>query len=257
MIYGPVVYFLGAQKRSCLVAHNKARRIVKPAASNMRKLHWDKELESLATAYSRKCTWEHNKNPQHTRFHWIGENIFISTGMKFDENYAARAVKSLDDEKEFFNYNENKCQRFEVCGHYTQLVWADTFRVGCGATECANVDVGGEVWKRATLFVCNYSPGGNMPGSKPYKKGKGCTGCHKTDTCAFGKLCSNQMRERHFNNATMIKFTEWGPWGSCYATCGKGKKFRERTCNTFVREDCEVPTLFSDDNRIRQMSYKH
>ncbi|XP_077975575.1 cysteine-rich secretory protein LCCL domain-containing 2-like [Styela clava] len=229
----------GALRRSCLIAHNKARKFVKPPASNMRKLHWDKDLEALATAYSRKCLWKHNKEKTHKRFDWVGENLFISSGIKFDEEYTTLAVKYFDDEKEFYNHKKNNCQKGQVCGHYTQVVWADTFRLGCGATQCANVNVGGKIWKKATLLVCNYTPGGNHVGVKPYKTGKRCAGCHKTDTCAFGNLCSNQMRGSNFNNATMINFTEWGPWGPCYATCGKGIKFRQRTCNTFVREDCE------------------
>ncbi|XP_039256329.2 uncharacterized protein LOC120333047 [Styela clava] len=235
-----------ALRRSCLVAHNEARKIVKPPASNMRKLHWDKELESLATSYSRKCLWKHNQNTQHKRFDWVGENLFISYGFnKFDEEYTALAVKYFDDEKEFYNYKKNNCEKGEVCGHYTQVVWADTFRLGCGATQCANVNVGGKIWKKATLFVCNYTPGGNYAGVKPYKTGNGCTGCHETDTCVSDKLCWNQMRGNNFNNATMMNFTEWGPWGSCYGTCGSGIKFRDRTCNTFVREDCEGK--FTDD----------
>ncbi|XP_039256330.2 cysteine-rich secretory protein LCCL domain-containing 2-like [Styela clava] len=228
-----------ALRKSYIVAHNEARKIVEPPASNMKKLHWDKELETLATSYSQKCVYEHSPTKQHKRFRWVGENLFISSGIKFDEYYAALAVRAFDSEKQFYNYTENACQTGEDCGHYAQVVWADTFRVGCGATECANVDVDGTILKKAILFVCNYTPGGNSAGVKPYKTGKGCTGCHETDKCVYDKLCSNQMRGRNFNNASMMKFTEWGTWGSCQSTCGLGMQFRTRICNTFVRKDCK------------------
>ena len=46
-------------------------------------------------------------------------------------------------------------------GHFTQLVWAGTAAVGCGAALC---DVGS---MQSMLLVCNYSPAGNVPGEYP------------------------------------------------------------------------------------------
>lgn len=37
-------------------------------------------------------------------------------------------------------------------GHFTQMVWKDTKEVGCGKATCGN----------ATIWVCNYSPPGNV-----------------------------------------------------------------------------------------------
>ena len=43
-------------------------------------------------------------------------------------------------------------------GHYTQMVWRETTRLGCGQAIC-----------NGTLIVaCNYSPAGNVLGRKPY-----------------------------------------------------------------------------------------
>jgi len=41
-------------------------------------------------------------------------------------------------------------------------VWADTFKIGCGASKCSSVVVRGKTWIDATLLVCNYGPGGNF-----------------------------------------------------------------------------------------------
>jgi pathogenesis-related protein 1 len=46
-----------------------------------------------------------------------------------------------------------------MCGHYTQLVWADTEAVGCAVAR--NPTQTYEVW------VCNYTPGGNFAGERP------------------------------------------------------------------------------------------
>jgi pathogenesis-related protein 1 len=49
------------------------------------------------------------------------------------------------------------------CGHYTQLVWANTRQVGCGYSTCTDDDdFLVEVW------VCNYDPPGNVVGQFPY-----------------------------------------------------------------------------------------
>ena len=40
-------------------------------------------------------------------------------------------------------------------GHFTQVVWAATERVGCGVAQCNGMDV----------WVCNYDPPGNLEGA--------------------------------------------------------------------------------------------
>ena len=42
-------------------------------------------------------------------------------------------------------------------GHFTQLVWAGSTAVGCGAAVC---DMG---VMQSLMLVCNYSPAGNVP----------------------------------------------------------------------------------------------
>lgn len=47
-----------------------------------------------------------------------------------------------------------------VCGHYTQIVWRATLKLGCAISHCP-----GQAFPNA--IVCNYGPGGN-PGGRPY-----------------------------------------------------------------------------------------
>ena len=62
------------------------------------------------------------------------------------------ALKSWFLEKNVFQYGASNNSLFEV-GHYTQMVWYSTHKVGCGWTHC----------KHATPvpyynYVCNYCP---------------------------------------------------------------------------------------------------
>ena len=48
--------------------------------------------------------------------------------------------------------------RLEDVGHYTQLMWRDTRKVGCAV-------VGG---RSEEYMVCRYSNGGNVIGERPF-----------------------------------------------------------------------------------------
>ncbi|MCH83940.1 pathogenesis-related protein 1B, partial [Trifolium medium] len=67
------------------------------------------------------------------------------------------AVKLWVDEEPHYNQYLNECDGGE-CRHYTQVIWGDSRRVGCGKVRCDN---GG------TFIICNYDPAGNIPGQIP------------------------------------------------------------------------------------------
>ena len=48
-------------------------------------------------------------------------------------------------------------------GHYSQVVWAKTTKIGCGFVEYMNGN------KDTVFFVCNYGPSGNFPNQKVYE----------------------------------------------------------------------------------------
>lgn len=86
-------------------------------------------------------------------------------------------------------------------GHYTQIVWAETYKIGCGYIMYKKGKKFNKVWyqmnrkfviiilKRTIsceiilsifkVLVCNYGPGGNEAGGSMYKIGRA------------GSLCSN------------------------------------------------------------------
>ncbi len=131
-----------------LGAHNAVR-----ARAGVPPLTWSKRLESAARQWAEsllaKGTFRHR--PQSN----FGENLFEIRGARAD---ATRVVRSWAAEADDFNLATNSCRGDAVCGHYTQLVWRDTRQLGCAVAR------GG----RREVWVCNYSPPGNVIGERPY-----------------------------------------------------------------------------------------
>jgi pathogenesis-related protein 1 len=48
------------------------------------------------------------------------------------------------------------------CGHYTQIVWRQSLELGCGVATCKSGQDTVDIW------ICNYSPPGNVRGMAPY-----------------------------------------------------------------------------------------
>ncbi|XP_068122066.1 peptidase inhibitor 16-like isoform X2 [Hyperolius riggenbachi] len=89
-------------------------------------------------------------------------------------------------ERNYYNFSTNHCEEGQMCGHYTQVVWASTERVGCGQKFCEKVD--GFEDGNMYLLVCNYEPPGNFEGQRPYESGPPCSACPPSHPCQ-GTLC--------------------------------------------------------------------
>ena len=76
-----------------------------------------------------------------------------------------------------------------------QLVWDETYLLGCGKTACPNLAFpDGQGRTSATLFVCNYAPS-NYSGRDPYttRDDLDDTGCD----CPEGLECHRQLCGKH------------------------------------------------------------
>ncbi|KAM8820092.1 GLIPR1-like protein 1 [Eudromia elegans] len=195
----------------CVRSHNDCRAKVAPAASNMRYMTWDVALARTARAWANKCRFEHNihlkkKYQCHPNFTVVGENIWLGSHQIFT---VRGAIGAWYNEVRFYTFETNKCTK--ICGHYTQVVWDHSYKVGCAVAFCEKA--GGI--NNAALFVCNYAPGGNFP-RRPYTKGASCSKCASGDTCE-NKLCRNPQRDK------IIHYPRWTPpWAFrivCDATC--------------------------------------
>jgi pathogenesis-related protein 1 len=125
-------------------AHNEFRRPIK--VSN---LEWDFTLSQYAQEWAEHLKKTNSCKMEHRKQNKFGENLAWSKGKRLNSK---QVVQMWYDEIEFYDYNSNKCQPNKVCGHYTQVVWNTSKKVGCGFAVCNDE----EVW------VCNYDPPGNV-----------------------------------------------------------------------------------------------
>jgi hypothetical protein len=95
----------------------------------------------------------------------LGENIFWTRSTGTPDGSAGAAVKSWADEKLDYDYDQNSCASGKQCGHYTQIVWSNTQRLGCGRAARTTGGLNHVIW------VCNYAPPGNVTGQRPYGAG--------------------------------------------------------------------------------------
>ncbi|KAI3366492.1 hypothetical protein L3Q82_000632 [Scortum barcoo] len=123
----------------CVAEHNRARSSVSPPASNMLYMTWDEGLAITARAWARHCEFEHNPllkdaHRVHPTFSSVGENIWV--GSPQSSFGVTKAIQKWVDEKQHYDYNSTHCTN--ICGHYTQVVWASSYKVGCAVQLCPN-----------------------------------------------------------------------------------------------------------------------
>ena len=176
-------------RNAILYAHNELRKSVDPTAANMREMEWNDCLAEVAYEYLMQCTGsEHNEIRQiqaeekdcEASDQAVGENKYQTAEKITDFNVVTTAWAA---EKESFNYETLECS--DVCEHYKQMVWFDSFLIGCAELDQAMCNGEG------TIVVCNYARGGNTVGVKPYTQGFQCSECMGPwDTSCNDGLCS-------------------------------------------------------------------
>jgi len=79
----------------------------------------------------------------------------------------------------------NSVTRFDHnAGHFTQVLWANSYKVGCGFTAYVGAD-----GRYNKFYVCNYGPGGNIIGDSMYQEGEPCTQCPAEASSCDNGLC--------------------------------------------------------------------
>jgi len=130
-------------------------------------LVWDDGVAAYAREWAEYLRDNHACELQHRS--WLGmaqagygENLYGASawGMQLATT-PQQVVDAWWSEVADYDYASNTCT--DVCGHYTQLMWKGSIRLGCGMATCdGGPDVQSDVW------VCNYDPPGNYIGQKPW-----------------------------------------------------------------------------------------
>ncbi|XP_028972748.2 glioma pathogenesis-related protein 1-like [Esox lucius] len=200
----------------CVRIHNDNRSSVNPPASNMLYMTWDEGLAITAKAWARHCVFEHNiylrdVRRVHPVFSSVGENIWA--GAPPSTFSVMKAMRLWVNEDQYYKYESNVCQQGKMCGHYTQVVWATSYKVGCAVQICPNgIDKTTFSGQIGAIFVCNYATAGNMNGLLPYQTGTACSACEGTNNQCQAKLCRDLKRDQ-------LKSYSWTPdWDPVRAT---------------------------------------
>jgi hypothetical protein len=117
---------------------------------------WDPSLAAAAANYASQMAatdeWQHS--PWDSRV-GQGENLWMGTHNAFTPR---EMVDGWLDERRLFHSgtfpNVSKSGSWHDVGHYTQLIWPGTDRVGCAVRSSADWD----------YLVCRYSGPGNVMG---------------------------------------------------------------------------------------------
>jgi uncharacterized protein YkwD len=141
------------QAAALVAAHNRVR-----AKHCAPPLAWSNDLAAVAQKWADHlrdagCAFEHSQTD-------YGENLAAGTDGTLDADAVVGMWYGEIDKYDF------KRGGFSMeTGHFTQVVWRATSRVGCGTSEC----------KGMTIWVCNYDPAGNVEGEyKDNVRPRGC-----------------------------------------------------------------------------------
>ncbi|KQR95173.1 hypothetical protein ASG01_04795 [Chryseobacterium sp. Leaf180] len=136
--------------KDALALHNQVRKDVGTAP-----LTWSAELSKYAQDWAdqlanRNCAFEHRSTGNY------GENIYMASGTLATAKQAS--ANWYSEIKTFKNVPLNSNNWYDT-GHYTQMVWKSTQKVGMGISKCTNGNY---------IVVANYDPPGNFMGQTPY-----------------------------------------------------------------------------------------
>ncbi|KAI9122194.1 hypothetical protein K1719_006883 [Acacia pycnantha] len=139
------------RKLEFLVAHNWVRLQFK-----LPLFTWDEKLESAAKQTAMQhyddCKMVHSDFP-------YGENIFWAQQLHWTPS---DAVYYWYNESSWYNLTSLQCSApvGKDCGHFTQVAWKDSVRLGCALQHCRDPTKG-------MLIFCEYDPPGNFDNENP------------------------------------------------------------------------------------------
>lgn len=138
-----------------LAAHNRER-----AATGVPALEWDSSLAADAASWARELArtgrFEHS-DADASAPDVQGENLWAGTvGVWGPEEMVGYWIAEKRDYKPGTFPAVSRSGDLEKVGHYTQVIWRTTRKVGCALDRSRREDV----------LVCRYAEGGNVIGER-------------------------------------------------------------------------------------------
>ncbi|KAL1955781.1 hypothetical protein VTO42DRAFT_8101 [Malbranchea cinnamomea] len=145
--------------QSLVLYHHNVHRANHSAAD----LTWDDNLADAARQLAQSCYYQHD-----TSYNGGGYGQNIGYGYR---NIGALLTNAMyNDEMMYFQNLYGQAQpsgnNFAQWGHFTQMVWKKTERVGCYTHVCSSLTDPnyGSAIPNTPFTVCNYGPPGNWAG---------------------------------------------------------------------------------------------
>merc|ERR1719427_1990023 len=198
---------LSAEAKTVILdKHNELRRKVakgeetgginapQPGAANMKKMVWNTELEEIAQRWADQCTFGHDSVRTKLDGTKVGQNAYIGYSSAQSDEASIQAAMDTPAQSwygevtdpGFDSQNINPFVFSSGTGHYTQVVWADSERLGCAVVYFKDTSA---LLDYNNLVVCNYAKAGNFLNSEMYQTGTACAACPTGYSCEDG-LCA-------------------------------------------------------------------
>lgn len=194
-----------AEKTEILSVHNTLRAKVargdetagnpgpQPKGANIRELKWNDELADVAQAWMGQCTFAHDCPACRkicSRDYAVGQNVYTYwISVENDERINwTQAIQAWYDEVDdmpntFVESFSSVPPSGKAIGHYTQLVWGESYEIGCGAVHFTD---GGT----RKIYACNYGAAGNILTRPLYVIGDPASQCPGAVSATYSDLCA-------------------------------------------------------------------
>ncbi|XGW02244.1 hypothetical protein V3C99_014352 [Haemonchus contortus] len=149
----------------------------------MLKMSYDCAIEENVAAFVKECKFAEDSYKDRQ---WWGQNIWMSSARNVNKSDAAAgSVYSWFSELEKYGVPDNNILTWKVfergVGHYSQVVWQKSSKIGCAVEWC----------KDMTFVGCEYDPAGNYLGEIIYDIGDPC---QKNEDCQCDKcVCDREQ----------------------------------------------------------------
>lgn len=170
-------------EQKMLDAHNRWRASVEPAAADMYRLYWDRNIALNAAEWVSSCDpdWPHSPEDERMNlggYEVLGENLSYCGGTGCSDDPDITDGSGMGDGEGWWeernDYRWSDDSSSGLTSHYTQMVSSNIYAIGCATQRCdAPGPFGwdGEWW----WTICQYGPRGQgyWTGTKPYEAGEG------------------------------------------------------------------------------------